>query len=150
MYLQFSRDCKFESNWVLLIGFSFWWCFMYLSLKRDSKFESYWVQLNGFNFGANSYVSREDFSIWENAIFKPLFIRCSWNKMMEIRGDQNVKSLKLYRTNFRSFSNKSSRIFWFERVQFSNLFSHWVQLKQNDENKRWPKCEILETLLYQL
>ena len=73
---------------------------------------------------------------------------CSWNKMMKIRGDQNAKSLKL--TNFKSFNNKSSGIFRFERVQISNLFSHWVQLKQNDENKRWPKLEILETLLYQL
>ena len=69
-------------------------------------------------------------------------------KMMKIRGDRNAKSLKFYYTNFKSFNNKISRIFWFERMQFSNLFSHEGQ--QNDENKRWPKREILETLLYQL
>ena len=73
-------------------------------------------------------------------------IRC--NEMMKIRGDRNAKSLKLYYTNFKSFSNKSSRIFWFERMVFSNLFSHKGQ--QHDENKRWAKREILETLLNQL
>ena len=38
------------------------------------------------------------------------------NKMMKIRGDRNAKSLKLYYTNFKSFSNKSSRIFGFEKM----------------------------------
>ena len=55
---------------------------------------------------------------------------------MKIRGDRNAKSLKLYYTNFKSFNNKNSRISWFERMLFSNLFSHKGQ--PNDENKRWP------------
>ena len=54
------------------------------------------------------------------------------NEMMKIRGDRDAKSLKLYHTNIKSFSNKSWRIFLFERMQFSNLFSHKGQ--QNDEN----------------
>ena len=57
------------------------------------------------------------------------------NKMMKIRGDRNAKSLKFYYTSFKSCNNKSSRIFWSETLQFSNLFSHWGQ--QNDENKTW-------------
>ena len=68
---------------------------------------------------------------------------------MKIRGDQNARSLKFYYSNFKSCNNKSSRIFGSERTQFWNLLSHNVHL-QNDENKRWPKREILEILLYQL
>ena len=49
-------------------------------------------------------------------------------KVMKIRGDWNAKSLELYYTSFKSFSNKSSRIFGFERSKFWNLSSHYAHL----------------------
>ena len=49
---------------------------------------------------------------------------------MKIRGDWNAKSLKFYYTNFKSWYNKSSRIFGSERTQFWNLLSHNVHLKR--------------------
>ena len=49
MCLQFSRDRKFESHWVQLKGFSFWWWFLCIfSSAEFTNFESHWVQLNGF------------------------------------------------------------------------------------------------------
>ena len=65
------------------------------------------------------------------------------NKIMKIRGDRNAKSLKFYYTNFKSYNNKSSRIFWSERTQFWIILSHNVHLK-NDENKRWPNAKSLK------
>ena len=66
----------------------------------------------------------------------------------EIRGI-NAKSWKLYYTSFTSFGYKTWRISGFEKIQFWNLLSHLLFAPlQCDENKRWPKHEIVETLLY--
>ena len=75
------------------------------------------LKLYYINFKSFSNKCSWIFLTWDNSILKRLVaLRTPLYKMLKIRGDRKASSLKLYYTNFKSFSNKSSRIFGSERT----------------------------------
>ena len=79
------------------------WNFIIPTLKVSVTIVQGFFDLREFNFQTSFHIG------------------CSWNKVMKIRGDRNAISLKLCYTNFKSFSNKSTRIFWFEQLLYNKV-----------------------------